>query len=432
MLDEPGLDQDCQPVLEAADYVSQSATGDTWHLFGFSGKQAQRVRWRGIGFVLGLLLPVVLFAGVAMCLSSDTSPQFSASQAGEGFAVKYEVSATNGAFCGRIEDNVEYVGKPFANLPNITTADLCCIKCQENPQCRVWMWGKKRGILQSTEGGDHVCTLRTVDREVRSVNRLPKKGVVSGLPFNWDAPASLFCFALMQPMGYERTLVEMQYKQRWGIFGCNEYQVISNASVQLAPGLVTSVIASDLICEMGGEFNTALNTDIFLLVWQKVFDETRFQYSDWTVKVDPDCVFFPYRLRIAVSFHADSHGGAYLNNCKYGLHGPLEVLSARAVVAYVAGQMRCKAHFNEVCSGPCGWGEDMFMDQCLDKVLGIERIDDWNLLSEAHCDSDDWMECKSRRIAYHPFKSTVDYQRCMGNADYGALPNLTQPLHVNV
>lgn len=323
--------------------------------------------------------------------------------------------------CGRGDNNIEYVGTPIAHLPNISSPALCCIKCKETPQCRIWVWGKKRGFTQITDGGDLVCTLRSADSNPNNLKKVPNNGVVSGLSFDWAKHSSIFCFALMQPFGYERHLMETQFQRQWGIFGCDEYEVISNQSITLGQGLVTSVAISNLVCESGGEFGTALNTDIFLQVWRAVFDDGRYTYNDWTVKADPDCVFFPQRLRVLLAFHPDTYKGVYLNNCKYGMHGPIEILSRQAVQALPDGFSKCKKHFNKLCSGPCLWGEDMFLDQCLHKVLEVTRIDDWNILSEDHCDSDDWEECSSHRVAFHPFKSVKTFAKCIDDAGNGEI-----------
>ena len=60
--------------------------------------------------------------------------------------------------------------------------------------------------------------------------------------------------------------------------------------------------------------------------------------------------------------------GVYINNCKYGLHGPIEILSSTAVTELVRGRERCAKHFTHECGGECAWGEDLFIDQCLWKV----------------------------------------------------------------
>jgi len=229
----------------------------------------------------------------------------------------------------------------------------------------------------------------------------------------------MFCFSLTQPTGYELGLLSLQHQERTGIFGCDEYAVYSNKVIEVAPAVITAVVSTDLKCDTGGEFKTALNTDIFMAVWTKVIQGGRYRYNDWTAKVDPDSVFFPQRLLSVVSvYHADASEprGVYLNNCKFGLHGPLEVFSKFAVSTWAAGSAKCVQHFDTLCSGPCLWGEDMFIDQCLEKVLLVKRLNVWSLLSEAHCDSPDWQECKSGAVAFHPFKHEDEYRTCMENA----------------
>ena len=55
----------------------------------------------------------------------------------------------------------------------------------------------------------------------------------------------------------------------------------------------------------------------------------------WVIKVDPDTVWSPARLRPVL--HGLSWGleddGIYLNNCGEGLHGPVEIFSTRAFLA---------------------------------------------------------------------------------------------------
>jgi hypothetical protein len=141
---------------------------------------------------------------------------------------------------------------------------------------------------------------------------------------------------------------------------------------------------------------------------------------DWTVKVDPDAVFAPARLRGILQSYKEVGNGVYLNNCKYGLHGPVEVLSRRAVQAWSQGWPWCQSHFRERCHGDCLWGEDMFMDQCLSKVLGVTRQNDFRLLVEDHCDAPSgWQSCTdSSKAAFHPFKTLSGYQQCLQNTGW--------------
>jgi len=149
-------------------------------------------------------------------------------------------------------------------------------------------------------------------------------------------------------------------------------------------------------------------------VWAKIISDGRFMYHQWTVKSDPDAVFFADRLRVALRVHREGVRGVYLNNCKFGMHGPLEVLSREAVRTWAAGSQRCLLHFHKACSGPCFWGEDMFMDQCLSKVLLVKRDDDFNVLVEDHCDPPPgWQKClDGSKAAFHPFKNPDQYKQC--------------------
>jgi len=230
---------------------------------------------------------------------------------------------------------------------------------------------------------------------------------------------TLFCFCLILPRGYEPKLLSLQHAWDAGIFGCDDHAIYSNETVKVTSGIQTMVIDSNLSAPRGGEFKTALNLDIFITVWNKVILEGRFMHFEWTVKVDADVVFFPDRLRIALWRHVpDSDRGVYLNNCKFGLHGPIEVFSHKAVQSWGAGYKRCIKHFTRLCSGDCKWGEDMFIDQCLKRVIKCRRDDEFSLLMEDHCDPPpQWESCNATNItAFHPFKHVLDYRRCLMNA----------------
>lgn len=158
-----------------------------------------------------------------------------------------------------------------------------------------------------------------------------------------------------------------------------------------------------------------MNTDIFMEVWKKVISDGIFAEYQWTVKADPDTVFFADRLRDVLSVYRDSEGGVYLNNCKMGLHGPLEVFSRTAIRVWGNGSRDCFDHFYKLCGGPCLWGEDMFIDQCLFKVLKVRRVLESSLLTEDHCDPPHgWHDCTdTTSVAFHPFKKMKEYKRCL-------------------
>jgi hypothetical protein len=229
--------------------------------------------------------------------------------------------------------------------------------------------------------------------------------------------SSIYCFQVVQPAGYEPELVVHQFEKRVGIFACDRWTVFSSKAMELSSGLRTTPVKSDLQCETGGEFETALNTEIFMAVWAEVLNVGEFERARWTVKVDADCVFFPERLQPKLQGLTDEPNGVYLNNCALGMHGPLEVFSLNAVLAWTGGAERCTRHFQKLCNGPCLWGEDMFIDQCLWKVLGVSRVDDWSLLLEAHCaPRHGWASCQGQFAGFHPFKTPADWWRCYQGA----------------
>merc|ERR1712178_375743 len=94
---------------------------------------------------------------------------------------------------------------------------------------------------------------------------------------------------------------------------------------------------------------------------------------NWVVKLDPDTVFFPDRLRgilarrrpMSLIRESPELSSMYLNNCEYGLHGPIEVLSRDATSDFIlTGLDNGKCDF--LLSN--AWGEDTFLDHCLRAV----------------------------------------------------------------
>lgn len=290
-------------------------------------------------------------------------------------------------------------GLCLAVVENRDGGMVCTQPCDISDQSQLWLLGGSSG--EEAEEGEEDAIFTTP-------------------PPNND-PGTLFCFSLMVPHSYEQKLLAMQFEAALSIFACDAYAVYSNATIWVSRNLTTSVVDSNLTCSKGGEFGTVLNLHIFLTIWTQVVKEGVYLEHDWTVKVDPDAVFFPGRLKSILRSYKEGGNGVYLNNCKFGLHGPVEVLSRRAVQTWSKGWPWCQAHFRERCNGDCFWGEDMFMDQCLSKILGVTRDSDFRLLVEDHCDApSDWDSCTDdTKSAFHPFKTLSGYQSCMHNAVRG-------------
>jgi len=312
--------------------------------------------------------------------------------------------------CGMIEADTEYQGVPYSSMSPIPSADVCCEKCQVDTRCGAWTWSYRH---EGKGGEKYVCSMLEPQQDRAPPAGRHKEGFVSGLPSRNYRPGSLYCLALMQPQGYERTLLKMQHTERVSLFACEEQAILSNAIIEVAPGVRTKVIESDLKCEVGGDSGTALNAGIFVAFWRKVIESGRFRFHDWTIKVDPDAVFFPDRLRGRLHEVAEGENGTYINNCKYGMHGPIEVFSRNVIELYGTKYMECE---RKLWFAYTHWGEDMYMDQCLEKVLGVDRVDDFSLICEDHCDCPEYVDCQSGAVAFHPFKTVPSYRQCMLNA----------------
>jgi len=320
--------------------------------------------------------------------------------------------------CGLMERGVEYTGGPQAvqaigQYGGVDYDTLCRDKCLHVAECQIWTWTP-----------DKNCKLMQVT-QFAAPQKLPKPGATSGgLPCDMDqmiGPGTLYCFALVMPDSYEVGLLTDQFNKHISIFSCEANAVLSNQRVQIAPGYFTDIVQTELGCEKGGEFGTALNLDIFIKVWDRIVELGTFRNHEWTVKGDADAVFFPDRLRGLLPHHAEEGRGVYLNNCQRGMHGPIEVFSRNAVEALKDNWQACQDHFTQLCGGDCKWGEDMFIDQCLQKVVGARRDNEWSLLVEDHCmaDGQSWAGtgmCDGTHVAFHPFKDQGSYSDCFGLA----------------
>jgi len=328
--------------------------------------------------------------------------------------------------CGKVDVDVEYQDEVSGwgiNYDHIPTPEMCCAMCQGVPKCKAYTWVKEAGL----DGCPSQCWLKGGTGIAK-----PKKGLVSGIPpprkqfgllptGRTEEGTTLFCFSLMVPGTDEQKLLAWQHENKASIFACEGVAVYSSKHVDVVPGKIsTTVIDSDLKCNYGGDSQSALNAWIFIALFDKLLDDGVYAKFDWTVKADPDAVFFPGRLRNILPQH---RGAGYINNCKYGMHGPIEVFSKRAMDVLAEDYKASwdgKAPKSCVDSMDFGqWGEDMFLDQCLSKILHVApRPLDTRLMCEAHCDCPSWYWCTNGtdRVSFHPFKTVDAYATCMGNA----------------
>lgn len=218
---------------------------------------------------------------------------------------------------------------------------------------------------------------------------------------------------MMVPWGYEPGLMGMQLQLRKSIFACEEATVYTNTVMDLG-GTATSVVDADLHCDKGGIWYTALNTGPFRKLWNQVVQDGHYRRHSWTVKADADAVFVPRRLRsVVLPDEALSQAGAgtFLNNCHYGLHGPLEVLSRAALDAYAVG-------WSTRCGAELAPQEDAWLQRCM-LELGVREVDRFDsLLAEPACKTPGWDTCTGPQTTFHPFKTDVEYKRCLAQIDW--------------
>jgi len=324
--------------------------------------------------------------------------------------------------CGAASDNLDFKSSiDLGEQSHIGSWEFCLAKCELTPECSGWTWGKIRSSSKTDK-----CWLHGL-AEGEEFIKENDPSVISGdvchtLSQNRGkgSDISLFCWALMLPGSYEVGLLGMQHEKGINIFACDGSKVYSNVSVTIGGKFQSTVVNVNLQCSMGGEFGTALNTEIFIEVWKKLIADADYLKYDWTVKTDPDTVWFPKRLQAILVEHPEEAKGVFLNNCWRGMHGPIEVFSKNAVTTWGAGIAQCMDVLNQVCSGMCEWGEDMWIDQCLWKILQVRRDDVFELLIEDHCDppdDDGWRTCHdASMVAYHPFKKEDEYVDCLKNS----------------
>ncbi|CAK0848583.1 unnamed protein product [Prorocentrum cordatum] len=195
--------------------------------------------------------------------------------------------------------------------------------------------------------------------------------------------AELYCFVLVMAGSYEVALMENAVAKGTSVFQCDGYDVFSGEPLQLGEDVgsgrqvVATTVDGSLKVEKGGVYNTALNSAVFARLWGQVLAGGQAPKHDFTIKVDADAVFFAERVRRHLEGRS-AEDSMYLNNCKDGLHGPLEIVSRKGMQDLGDGLDGC------VESLKFEWdtyGEDVFLRHCLG-LVGVSRVDDFGLLDE--------------------------------------------------
>jgi len=165
----------------------------------------------------------------------------------------------------------------------------------------------------------------------------------------------------------------------------------------------------------------------------KVRDLGHWHEHDYTVKVDPDAVFLPGRMRDWLKGKPDTEHGVYYENCKnvqMGFFGNLEVMTNKATAVLTANLEDCHAVYGPCAYDGCdwkwgAWGEDVFAQRCMDRHH-VEKVEAFDVTTDGACEYDrpegekknkHWHPSDCSVVltaAVHPFKQPRDYFRCLG------------------
>jgi len=195
--------------------------------------------------------------------------------------------------------------------------------------------------------------------------------------------------------------------------------------VKVGPVTSTEIPAPDVnkgnLSKAGTTTSSWLNTMIFQETWKLILAEDTWWNHAWTVKVDPDAVFFPHRLRVKLYpfYPADITDGPalFVGNCDRSwnneptslkLFGSLEVFSRNAMGMYKAFGDRCNEELDWE-----GWGEDFFMQNCL-KLLKVKMLDGVGFIGDNRCYGAPCTD--TTKVAFHAFKDTQAYFDCWGQS----------------
>jgi len=229
--------------------------------------------------------------------------------------------------------------------------------------------------------------------------------VWKALPEN-VAGTSLFCFTVATVVlkeldgrtdDSEQKLVNMQRRLGLGIFGCNASAVFKGRQLDLE------------------SFRSRFLKDFVMNVWRQVRSDGRYKSYDWTVKVVPDAVFLPDRLRARLlDLRPPRNTPIYLRTHKFkpGLAEAPVVLSRSAVQTYLEHEVACAAHLSH--NGDL----NLFMRTCLDSS-GVGYMADTALLSDKYANiktyystSDVTLCADGYPIAFQPYKDDAQWTAC--------------------
>merc|ERR1712203_162227 len=167
------------------------------------------------------------------------------------------------------------------------------------------------------------------------------------------------------------------------IFACDKYEVYGDVEVSLGGGFSTKKVT-----DVKGDWHFAkrkstgawVNTGLFIQVWKAIGDTNAHVGMDWVVKVDPDAVFVPERLKDRIQCMPRTTSGVMLQNCEYVDYGFFGVLVGNLDTCYT--EVDWKVGVKGGKYGPMG--EDLFAEVCMSKN-GVHKVEAFDVTTDGAC-----------------------------------------------
>lgn len=234
--------------------------------------------------------------------------------------------------------------------------------------------------------------------------------------------------------GVEQWLMSVQWHRGTGIFGCHKYELLSDGNLTLTSWTQAPLNAIALPGDkawFAPVRNTPQgvwhNTNVFARAWRWIAQQKEYLNYDWTVKVDPDCVFMPGKLQSILQTRSfDVNSPLYLLNCEqwYAIQGPLEIFSKAGAQHFFDGLSNCQDWIDWE-----KWGEDWFVGKCME-IVGVRHEEGFETLNDMWCKTN-WAgtghsyedevkangpTCNDGKAAFHPYKTTKEMRQCVEQA----------------
>lgn len=238
---------------------------------------------------------------------------------------------------------------------------------------------------------------------------------------------TLYCWQLARPDTYEGELVRAQIRDGAGIFACDGFDVFAAQGDlvlgTLPDGSEVRTIYSEPHEVGRSKDGTAANTEVFYSAWIAIRDRGAWSRYAWVIKMDPDAVLVPDRIRIRIMqrWFDGYDKRCFFRTCNRFpdnpdfpmMYGAMELLSHAALDTFFTDGYKCIDWF-PVRS----YGEDLFLTKCLQK-MGVEAVDDYQIVGDDRCmDGACWDHTYA---AFHEYKDVDGWMRCWHETSNGSI-----------